>query len=851
MRETLRSLLDDYAGRGAATAFAHQSGLRVVRWSYARLAQAAWQTARWLESLGVGKGDRVLIWAENSPEWVAAFFGCLLRGAIVVPLDVQSTPDFVARVEQQVTAKLLLHGRGELHDSKLNLPKLRLADLSQLIAAQSAAPYQAPRIEPTDIVEIIYTSGTTAEPKGVVLTHRNLLANLAPLEREIKKYRQWERLVHPLRFLNLVPLSHVFGQFMGIFVPQLLGAEVFLQADLRPRELMQNVRRERINCVVAVPRLLDTLREAIARDQAARGRADEFARRLATSAGWSWLRRWWVFRAVHRRFGWRCWAFIVGGAPLAADTETFWRRLGFAIVQGYGMTETAALVSVNHPFKQARGSIGRHFAQQEVKLDEHGEIMVRGANVSPGYWRGAGVEPLQNEQGWLRTGDVGALDASGHLYFKGRKKETIVTAAGLNVYPADLEAALDRQPEVRASVVVGIEGAQGAEPVAVLVLRDAAADPAEIVRRANETLAPHQQMRRWFVWPQHDFPRTATQKVRWHEVVAAIKTHLTDAPTSGGAAPTDELTQVIGQIIGASAPMQLAPSADLTTALKLDSLGRVALLSALEERFQIDIDEAAFTNATTLGEVEQLISTGTSTAPPVQYPRTAWAQRFPITWLRLVAFYLLLRPLTRLMCPARVRGREHLRALAGPALFVANHVTMVDQSLILAALPGRFSRRVAIAMDGELLRAWRYPPTGTSLFMRLRLRVQYALVVALFNVFPLPQHSGFRRSFAFAGATMDRGYSVLVFPEGKRTQDGRLNPFMAGTGLLATNLRAPVVPIRLDGLFALKQRGRHTARPGEVSVTIGAPLEFAADADPAHITRELEKRVVASEFMAT
>ena len=185
------------------------------------------------------------------------------------------------------------------------------------------------------------------------------------------------------------------------------------------------------------------------------------------------------------------------------------------------------------------------------------------------------------------------------------------------------------------------------------------------------------------------------------------------------------------------------------------------------------------------------------------------------------------------------------RSVRGPALFIANHVTLVDQSLILAALPGRFSRRMAIAMDGELLRSWCHPPDGTGWFTRLHLRVRYALVVALFNVFPLPKHSGFRRSFAFAGEAMDRGYNVLVFPEGQRTQDGRLNPFMAGTGLLATNLRAPVVPIRLDGLFALKQRGRHTARPGEVSVTIGAPLQFAADADPAHITKELEECVAA------
>src|SRR5205085_3691799 len=240
-----------------------------------------------------------------------------------------------------------------------------------------------------------------------------------------------------------------------------------------------------------------------------------------------------------------------------------------------------------------------------------------------------------SEDGWLHTGDMGAFDDEGRLYFKGRKKETIVTAAGLNIHPEDLEAVLERQREVRACVVIGIEGAHGSEPLAVLGLRDERADPESIIRHANETRARHQQMRRWFVWPQHDFPRTATQKVRRHEVAATVKAQLS-GPNASNETPSDELAKVIDQIIGAPPTTALEPAAELTTALKLDSLGRVELMSALEERFQIDIDEAAFTKATTLNEVEQLISTGAPPAPPVQYPRTAWSQRFPVTWLRLV-----------------------------------------------------------------------------------------------------------------------------------------------------------------------------------------------------------------------
>lgn len=839
MRQTLLTFLDDCASRSTETALLHRRGLRVSRWSYAQVAATAFQFARELEAREINQGDRVLFWAENAPEWVAAFFGCLLRGVIVVPLDAQSAPDFVARVQQQVKARLLLYSVCERRGLDDKLPGLQLDDLSQAISRHSTEPYAVKGAASDDVVEIIYTSGTTAEPKGVILTHRNLLANLSPLEQEIKKYLKWERLVHPVRFLNLVPLSHVFGQFMGIFVPQLLGGELFFQESLNPSEIISTVRRERISVIVAVPRLLDGLRQKLERDWAARGQAERRKRALASAEGWHFLRRWWAFRDVHRQFGWKFWAFVSGGATLDPETETFWQRLGFVVVQGYGMTESASLISVNHPFKKSRGSIGKTLPGQEVMLDESGEIMVRGENVSPGYWSDNG-QLLRNKEGWLRTGDIGEMDEAGNLYFKGRRKDVIVTAAGLNIYPEDVEAALNRQPEVRASVVVGIEGARGPEPLAVLILHDRHTDPQAAIGRANKMLAQHQQVRRWYVWPESDFPRTVTQKVRKREVAEAVKGYL-----AGNISEREEqstsLTQIIAHI-STMPPSRLDRDANLTTDLKLDSLGRVELLSALEDHYQVDIDEAAFTSATTLGDIEKMIHEGVSLTPP-QYPYPEWAQHFPVTWIRRLFYYLVTAPLTSLMCWMWVNGREHLDGVDGPVLFVSNHITMLDHALIMRALPRHFRRRLAIAMEGERLRAWRHPPDGTNLIMRLFWLVPYALVVSFFNVFPLPKKSGFRRSFAFAGELMDGGHSVLVFPEGERTEDGQMHPFMAGVGLLAKNLNAPVVPVGIDGLFELKRRRKHFAPFSKVSVTFGRPVRFTGQEEPTQITRELERYV--------
>ncbi|HKP11239.1 MAG TPA: 1-acyl-sn-glycerol-3-phosphate acyltransferase, partial [Blastocatellia bacterium] len=287
---------------------------------------------------------------------------------------------------------------------------------------------------------------------------------------------------------------------------------------------------------------------------------------------------------------------------------------------------------------------------------------------------------------------------------------------------------------------------------------------------------------------------------------------------------------------------QVDAAANLAADLKLDSLGRVELLSALEDHYQVDLDEAAFTSATTVGDIERMIREGMR-AEAAEYPYPRWPRRFPVTWVRAAVFYLVMLPIIWLMSRARVVGKARLSGARGPLLFGANHVSMVDQSLIQYALPPRFRSKLVIAMEGEKLRDWRRPPKGTKVWRRLLGYLQYLLVVSLFNVFPLPQKSGFRRGFAFAGEAMDGGASVLVFPEGRRTPDGEMKRFMEGVGILANDLGVPVVPIRLDGLYEMKVSRRYFARAGEVKVTIGEPIEFPRETDAATIARELQRRV--------
>jgi long-chain acyl-CoA synthetase len=252
------------------------------------------------------------------------------------------------------------------------------------------------------------------------------------------------------------------------------------------------------------------------------------------------------------------------------------------------------------------------------------------------------------------------------------------------------------------------------------------------------------------------------------------------------------------------------------------------LLSALEDQYQIELDEAAITEATTIADIERIVSRGKSEAIAYPYPR--WAMRFPIPWIRFVVYHVFLLPLTLIMCRVRAIGVERFANLKPPVLFISNHVTDVDAGLIISALPWAWRYRMAIAMAGEILREW-----------RMNAKVKYALGAALFNVFPLPRQSGFRQSFAYAGEAVDRGFSILIFPEGTETKDGRIQPFKAGIGLLASELKVPVVPIMLRGLFEVKQRGQRFVKPGTVTVTFGEPITFKENKAPAAITTELER----------
>jgi long-chain acyl-CoA synthetase len=318
------------------------------------------------------------------------------------------------------------------------------------------------------------------------------------------------------------------------------------------------------------------------------------------------------------------------------------------------------------------------------------------------------------------------------------------------------------------------------------------------------------------------------------------------------------LSELVARVTGRAAP-KLAPNADLERDLGLSSLERVELLGALEDRYQVDLSETKFASAATVADIDDLLRSKCGDGvPPRQsgadnhfhtssvsrgfhYPR--WTLRRPATWLRMAAHYLLMRPAVFLLGSPRVIGREILRGVSGPLLVVSNHIAYVDVGLIQTVLPARIRHKLATATGGEALEALRSPASTRPWFLRIYDRLQWMLGVTFLNLFPLPREAGFRKSFAYAGEAVDSGYSVLVFPEGRYTEDGKPQSFRTGIGLLANNLRIPILPMRIDGLFELKRAGKRIAPPGKIQIRIGKPLRFATETVPEEIARALEKMV--------
>jgi long-chain acyl-CoA synthetase len=549
---TLLDILED-----AATRYGDRPALGLRRddgssmhWSFNELDRRSRMVAWRLRALGLKAGDRLLTWSPSTPELPAVYFGAIRAGVVVVPLDLRMAPDAIERIAERAEAARLAIGTGR------DAPDPRDARLERFptstVEALAAEPgggdtgvvfpddwdsqVQAwPRPQPEDLFEVIFTSGTTGNPKGVMLTHRSICRTVGAIHHVIPAQEH--------RVVSLLPLSHLMEQVAALFYALTVGGDILYVRSRNPRVIFEAIRDHRVTTMLVVPQILDLFWSAVEREVEASGRAATFERLRRVARRLPYGARRVLFRQVHQRLGGGLNLLVCAAAFLPPQLQQAWEDLGVVVMQGYGATE-CGMASVTSRRDHGLGTVGRTIPPIEVRLADDGEIQVSGPTLFSGYWR----DPQTTAEaftadGWYRTGDIGRHDAGGHLILMGRTKDIIVLPNGLNVYPEDIENAL-RVAGIRDSVVV--ESRPGRIEAVVLApgshalpqggdipVRNASgplaaeADPAAIrstieaaVRAANSTLASHQRIHAWRLWPEADFPRTHTLKVKRDRVRA-------------------------------------------------------------------------------------------------------------------------------------------------------------------------------------------------------------------------------------------------------------------------------------------------------------------------------------------
>jgi long-chain acyl-CoA synthetase len=805
---------------GERLALINQPFLKIERYDFEHLCYMARQTAHYLRSLGIRKGDRIMIIAVNSPQWVVLFLGAQLIGAVVVPVDARSNAEAAYEYAKQTNPKLVFKNERLLPDLERTYVAKPLEKLDRLVASFPDEPL-AEKLDGSETAVIVFTSGTTAAPKGVVLTQQNILANISGVADIITITPDWS-------LLSVLPLSHMFELTASLTVFA-YGASIAYLTRVTPLTIAKGLKHYRPTTLLAVPELLIVLLERVRQTAEATGKGRLLRALFAVAGHLPFAVRRTLFASVHREFGGRLHTVVCGGAPVPVATAEAWERMGVRIVQGYGLTETSPILTVNGLKERRLDSQGMILPNVRLRIAKSdGEIQAKGPSVFSGYWlQPDATKAAFTRDEWFKTGDIGRVEG-GWLHIQGRAKFTIVLSSGLKVFPEDVELAAYGNEALKALCIVGVKHTEGETVEAVLISDRDDAAVKKAIAEVNAGLQPFQHITGWQRWPEADFPRTRLLKIDRKAVQAWANEEPSPATDEKAASQpdADPLTECIR--LSVDKPHLVIRTDDKLTDLGLDSLRRLNLVSLLEEQLSIVIDESAITATTTVGQLRTLTAKN-----PANHQKTAPEPSWPLhPAVRFIGNLLrdsLLGTATGIWVSQRTVGVKNLPDPTQPAIYMFNHVDNFDGPVAFRALPRRLRNRLAVAQAADFMAEHRVVAAGARL---------------CYTAFDFARQAPFLPSLEYTAKLVDEGWSIAMFPEGKIARTPRLRPFKSGIGLLAVELGVPIVPVKTEGLYGtLPLHAKWPRKRSHVTITIGKPVTFAPNTSYDEATGQLEKRM--------
>ena len=874
--------------------------------NYAELRRMAESVGRWITENGLARGSRLAILADNHPRWVAAYLGIIASGCAAVPLDTALHADQVTKLLKDSGSSVLFcdakhvpvarEAANEISLGVVLMDPERMAQISDheqwltnlpVIFDSGPGKFKAVDAKLDELASLLYTSGTTADPKGVMLTHANMLG-------EVEAVFNWVEISPSDALLGVLPMFHVLAQMANLLLPLVKGARVVYLETLNTTELLRALQERDITVFAVVPQFFYLIHERIFQEVAKRRAVTQkvfqglmtlnrILRKVGMNAGPV------LFSKVHDTLGKKMRYLATGGSRFDPQIGNDFHDLGIDVLQAYGLTETTAAVFANSPKNNVIGSVGQALKGVEAKIVDPqpqedggpavGEVALRGAVVMKGYWNRPDATAAVMRDGWFLTGDLGCFDAHRNLFLTGRKKEVIVLSNGKNVYPEEIEAHYLKSPLIKEIAVMGLEGkpGEGGDRLCAVVVPNF-----EVLRQRkivnvkeairfdieglSQKIASTKRIGSYEIW-QEDLPRTTTRKIKRFEVEKRVKADLArksredDSELAAEKPLTPEQiawldqssVQRALQIVREAArskPPQMRPDLNLDLDLGLDSMQRVELLSQLEEALGGNVDESQLAEIYTVHDlIEAVLQSAASGAggPGTRPVFAGWKailaeEPSPTEVVALArpqplsnAFWYLISRLLQMVARDRfrlqVRGVEKLPK-SGPYILSSNHQSYLDAAVLASVLPSDVFDKVFAVGTSDIF--------GQGLMLRLARSLRVVVVDPDANLIPA------MRAGAFG---LRQGRALILYPEGERSIDGTPRVFKKGAAILSIHMQAPIVPVAIDGFYEAWPRNRPFQGFAPLSIVFGDPIipppeTEASEAAYEKLTAELRTRVV-------